>query len=153
VTVVAIIRPDSINVALLVHVFGAMVLVGGLVTAATASLVGWRDQGVTLQRFSYKTLLFVALPGWIVMRGGAQWVFSKEHLGDLPSDPTWIGIGLGTSDAGGILLLIALVVGAFGLRRARNGGSTVLLKAGGVIATVLVAVYVIAVWAMGAKPS
>jgi hypothetical protein len=151
--VLASIRPDSINVALLVHVLGAMILVGGVVTAAAASLVGWRDQGVTLQRFAYKTLLFVALPGWIVMRVGAQWVYSKEHLGDLPKDPTWIGIGMGTSDAGGLLLLIALVVGGFGLRRARNGGSTGLLKAGGVIATVLVAVYVIAVWAMGAKPS
>jgi hypothetical protein len=151
--VVAIIRPDSINVALLVHVFGAMVLVGGVVTAAAASLIGWRDQGVTLQRFSYKTLLFVALPGWIVMRGGAQWVYSKEHLGDLPKDPTWIGIGFGVSDAGGILLLIALIVGAIGLRRARTGGATGLLKAGGVIATALVALYIVAVWAMGGKPS
>jgi hypothetical protein len=153
VTVLASIRPDSVNVALLVHVVGAMVLVGGLVTAAAASLVGWRDQGVALQRLSYKTLLMLALPGWIVMRVGAEWVFSKEHLDDLPSDPTWIGIGSGTSDAGGLLLLIALIVGGFGLRRARNGGSTGLLKAGGIIATVLVAAYVVAVWAMGAKPS
>jgi hypothetical protein len=153
VTVLASIRPDTVNAALLVHVVGAMVLVGGLVTAATASLAGWRDHGVTLQRFSYKTLLLVALPGWIVMRAGAEWTSSKEHLDALPSDPTWIGIGMGTSDAGGLLLLIALVVGGVGLRRARNGGSTGLLKAGGIIATVLVAAYVVAVWAMGAKPS
>lgn len=149
----ASIRPDSVNLALLVHIAGAMILVGGLVTAAAAALAGWRRDIVTLQRFSYKTLLAVAVPGWIVMRVGAQWTYSKEHLGDLPSDPTWIGIGVGTSDAGGILLLIALVVGGVGLRRARNGGSTGLLKASGIIATVLVAVYIVAVWAMGAKPS
>jgi len=153
VTVLASIRPDSVNLALLVHVAGAMILVGGVVIAAGAALVGWRDATATLQRFAYRTLLFVAVPGWIVMRVGAQWTYSKEHLGDLPSDPTWVGIGVGTSDAGGILLLLALVVGAIGLRRARNGGSTGLLKASGIIATVLVAAYMVAVWAMGAKPS
>ncbi len=152
-TVLASIRPDSVNLALLVHVAGAMILVGGVVIAAGAALVGWRDATATLQRFAYRTLLFVAVPGWIVMRVGAQWTYSKEHLGDLPSDPTWVGIGVGTSDAGGILLLLALVVGAIGLRRARNGGSTGLLKASGIIATVLVAAYMVAVWAMGAKPS
>jgi hypothetical protein len=149
VSVLAAIRPDSVNLALLVHVAGAMVLVGGLVTAAAAALVGWRDSGVALQRFSYLTLAAVALPGWIVMRIGAEWTYSKEHLDALPSDPTWIGIGFGTSDAGGLLLLIALIVGGVGLRRGSGG----LLRASAVIATVLVAVYVVTVWAMGAKPS
>jgi hypothetical protein len=153
VTVLASIRPDSVNLALLVHVVGAMILVGGLVTAAAASLAGWRDTGIVLQRFAYRTLLLVALPGWIVMRIGAQWTYSKEHLDQLPSDPTWIGIGTGTSDAGGILLLLALVFGGIGLRRARTGGSSGLLRASAILATVLVAAYVVAVWAMGAKPS
>src|SRR6185503_5965147 len=74
------VRPDDINVALLVHVLGAMVLVGGLVTAASAALIGWRDEGIALRRFSYKTLLWVAFPGYIVMRVGAQWVEAKENL-------------------------------------------------------------------------
>ena len=43
-------RPDSINLALLVHVFGAMVLVGGLVTAAAAAIIGWSDEAVALRR-------------------------------------------------------------------------------------------------------
>ena len=55
-------RADSINIALLVHVLGAMVLVGGLVTAAGAAIIGWRDEGAALRRFSYWTLLAVALP-------------------------------------------------------------------------------------------
>jgi hypothetical protein len=151
--VIAAIRPDSVNLAVLVHVLGAMILVGGLVTAATATLVGWRDETNALRRLSFKTLLAVALPGWIVMRAGAEWAYSKEHLDQLPDDPTWIGIGFITSDFGGILLLLALILGGVGLRRARNGGGAGLLKASAAIATVLVAVYVVAVWAMGGKPS
>ena len=146
-------RPDDINVALLVHVLGAMVLVGGLVTAASAALIGWRDEGIALRRFSYKTLLWVAFPGYIVMRIAAQWVESKEHLDDLAEEPTWLGIGYITADAGGLLLLIALILGGVGLRRSRKGGGNGLLKATGVLATLLVAVYVVAVWAMGGKPT
>ena len=146
-------RPDAINVAVLVHVLGAMVLVGGLVTAAAAAVIGWSDEGVGLRRFSYKTLLYVGLPGYIVMRVGAQWAASKEHLDNLPSNPTWLDIGLMTADGGALLLLIALILGGIGLRRSRHGGGTGLLKASGVIATVLVAVYVVAVWAMGGKPT
>ena len=146
-------RPDAINLALLVHVLGAMVLVGALVTAAAASLIGRRDEGVALRRFSYKTLLWVAFPAWIVMRGGASWVESKEHLDKLSEQPSWLGIGYATAEGGGLLLLIALILGGIGLRRSRSGGGNGLLKASGVIATVLVAAYVVAVWAMGGKPT
>jgi hypothetical protein len=148
------VRPDDINIALVVHVLGAMVLVGGLVTAAAAAIIGWRDEGTTLRRFSYRTLLLVAFPGYIVMRIGAQWTESKEKLDNLPEDPTWLGIGYITADLGGLLLLIALILGGIGLRRSRKGGGgNGLLKATGVLATLLVAVYVVAVWAMGAKPT
>jgi hypothetical protein len=151
--VLASIRPDSINVALLVHVLGAMVMVGALVTSATAAIVGWRDATGALSRLSCLTLFYAALPGYIVMRIGAQWVYSKEHLEDLPDDPTWIGIGFITSDLGGLLLIIALILGGIGLRRSRSGGGQGLLKAGSVIATLLVAAYIVAIWAMGAKPT
>jgi hypothetical protein len=147
------VRSDSINFALLIHVFGAMVLMGGLVTAAGSAIVGWRDEGATLRRFSYWTLLAVAFPGYIVMRIGAQWTASKEHLDNLPNDPAWLGIGYITADAGALLLLIALIVGGIGLRRSRNGAGGGLLKASSVIATLLVAVYIVTVWAMGAKPT
>ena len=153
VTVLASIRPDSINFALLVHVLGAMVMVGALVTAVAAALVGWRDETGALSRLSYKTLLYVALPSFIVMRVGAQWVYAKEHLDDLPEDPAWVGIGFITSDLGGLLLLVALILGGIGLRRSRSGGGGGLLKASSVIATLLVAIYIVAIWAMGAKPT
>jgi hypothetical protein len=149
--VLAFVRPDNISVALLVHVFGAMVLVGGLVTAATAAIIGWREEGLVFRRFSTMTLFAVALPGWLIMRIGAEWTYSREQLDQLPSDPSWIGIGFTTADGGGILLLLALILGGIGLRRGAAGGW--MLRVSGVLATVLIAVYVVAVWAMGGKPS
>jgi hypothetical protein len=150
VTVVAAIRPDDVDLALLVHVLGAMVLLGGLVTAATAGVVGWRDAGGELFRLAYRTLLFVAFPAFVVMRVAAEWVYRAEDLDTVADEPAWIGIGYLTADLGGILLLLSLVLGGIGLRRGGGGG---LLKAATVLAMLLVAVYVVAVWAMGAKPS
>ena len=148
----AAIRPDDVNVALLVHVLGAMLLVGALVTASTAAIVGWSDESGALRRLSYKTPLFVGLPAWFVMRIGAQWVYAEAGWDDVEEEPAWLGIGWVTADLGGILLLIALVLGGVGLWRARSGGGGGLLKASAVIATLLLAVYVIAVWAMSGKP-
>ncbi len=54
--------------------------------------------------------------------------------------------------AGALLLLIALIVGGAGVYRLRNGKGTRLLKAAMVISLVLLAAYVVAVWAMSAKP-
>ena len=51
------------------------------------------------------------------------------------------------------MLLIALILGGIGIRKSRSGGGGGLLKASSVIATLLVAVYVVAVWAMGGKPT
>lgn len=146
-------RPHSWDLALLVHVFGAMVLVGGLLTAAAAGIIGWNDESGALRRLSYRTLLMVAFPGWIVMRVGAEWIASKEGLDNLKNDPTWLGIGFMTADGGGLLLLISLILGGIGVRRMRSGGGNGLIKATSVIATVLVAAYVVTVWAMGGKPS
>jgi hypothetical protein len=151
----AAVRPDSWDFAVFVHVAGAMILVGGLVTAAGAGILGWRDATGGLRRFAALTLFAVALPGWIIMRVGAEWIYSKEGWDDVPDklQPTWLGIGNFTADVGGIVLLIALILGGIGVRQARSGGGTALLRASTVLAAILVAVYVVAVWAMGGKPS
>ena len=151
-SVLALVRPDSWNWALLLHVGGAMILVGGLLTAGGASLVARRDTTGTLARFSYLTLATVAFPGLILMRIGAGWIYDKEGFsGD--NDPTWLGIGFATADIGGLLLILALIAGGVGLRRTRRGGGQGLLRASGIVALVLLAAYVVTVWAMGAKPS
>jgi hypothetical protein len=151
-SLLAVLRPDSWNWALLVHVGGALILVGGLLTAGGAMALARRDETGALVRFSYRTLLAIALPGFIVMRAGAQWIYDKEGFtGD--DDPSWIAIGFVTSDLGGLLLIISLVLGGIGLRRSRRGGGDGLLRASGMIALFLLALYVVTVWAMAGKPA
>lgn len=154
-SLLAAVRPHSWDFAVFVHVVGAMTLVGGLVTAAGAGLIGWRDPNGALRRFAALTLFAVALPGWIVMRVGAEWIYSKEGWNHVPSklQPTWLGIGYLTADIGGLVLLIALVLGGIGIRRMRSGGGTGLLKTSTVLAALLIVVYAVSVWAMGGKPS
>jgi hypothetical protein len=149
----ALLRSNASDLAVFVHVAGAMILVGGLVTAAGAGFIGWRDTTGGLRRFSALTLFAVALPGWIVMRVGAEWAYSEGPWDELNDDPTWIGIGYITADAGGLLLLIALILGGIGVRRARGDGGAGLLRASTMLAAVILAVYVVSVWAMGGKPN
>ena len=70
-------RPDSWNFPLLLHVLGAMVLVGGLLTGAAALALARGE--ARLLRLGYWSLLAVALPGYVAMRIGAEWIFSKEE--------------------------------------------------------------------------
>jgi hypothetical protein len=149
-SVLASVRPDSWNFPLLVHVLGAMILVGGLLTGA--SILTFARGDVRFLRLGYWTLLAVALPGYIVMRLGAQWIYSKEHLDDAPSDPTWIGIGFIVADLGALLVLIALIIGGIGVRRLDSGGGQGVLKAAMVIAWLVLAAALVAVWAMAGKP-
>ena len=97
VTMLATIRPDSWNFPLLLHVFGALILVGGLVTALSAQVVGWNREtassALQLARLGFFTLLCAALPGWFLMRAGAEWIDSKEGWDDVETEPAWLGIG------------------------------------------------------------
>ena len=92
ISVLAAARPDSWNFPLLVHVLGAMILVGGLLTGASA--IAFARGDARFLRLGYWTLLAVALPGYIVMRIGAEWMYTKYDWDDLPEgvdEPTWIG--------------------------------------------------------------
>jgi hypothetical protein len=151
-SLLGLLRPDAWNWALLLHVAGAMILVGGLLTAGGASVLAKRDATGTLARFSYLTLATIAFPGFLLMRAGAAWIYDKEGFGG-DDDPAWLGIGFATADVGGLLLLIALIAGGVGLARSRRGAGDRLLRVSGVIALVLLAAYVVTVWAMAGKPS
>jgi hypothetical protein len=151
VTVLALIRPGSWEFPLFLHVLGATILIGGLVTSASS--LGFARGDVRFLRLGYWSLLAVSLPGWILMRIGAEWVASREGWTKkgVPS-PTWLDIGFLLADAGGLILLISLVVGGFGVRRLRQGKGAGLLKATLVLSLILLAAYVVAVWAMAGKP-
>lgn len=149
-----LIRPDSWNLPLFVHVAGAMAVTAALVTAVGSLILAWRASGeerAAITRFGFRTLLYAGIPAYFVMRIGAEWIYSKEYSGD--NDPGWIGIGYGTADLGGILILIATILTWLGARRLRSGGGGGLAKAGTVLATLVIALYVIAIWAMTTKPS
>ena len=146
---VAIVRPDSWDFPLFLHVLGAMLLVAGLVTGGLVLALARGE--ARMLRLGYGALLLVSLPGWILMRAGAEWIYDKEGFsGD--DDPTWIGIGFLTADIGGIVFLVSLVLGGIGLYRLRRGGGAGFLRASMVLSFVLLAGYIVTVWAMGGKP-
>ena len=151
-TLLAATRPTDWNFPLFVHVFGAMVLVGGLLTGA--SMLAFARGDTRFLRLGYWTLLVLALPGYIVMRIGAEWISSREGWDDLPDEaiPAWLDIGYFVADAGALLVLIALILGGIGVRRLRDGKGAGLLKATMVIALIVLAAALVAVWAMSGKP-
>ena len=149
-SVLAAIRPDSWNFPLFVHVLGAMILVGGLV--AGASVLGFARGETRSLRLGYWSLLAIALPGWVLMRIGAEWIYDREGWDELDDDPGWLSLGAIIGDLGGLILLVSLIVGGIGVYRLREGKGAGLLKTTLVLSLVLLAAYVIAVWAMAGKP-
>jgi hypothetical protein len=147
----AIVRPDGWNLPLLVHVAGAMLLVGALVVAlaVTAGALRRADDAAVLTRLAYRTLLLGVLPAYLVMRVGAEWVASEEAVGD---DAAWIGIGYGTADGGLLITVIATVLAWQAARRGAAGpggaGRAVL-----VLSALLIVAYAVAIWSMTAKPA
>jgi len=143
----AAIRPDSWNFPLFLHVLGAMVLVGAMLASATALVAGWRRDAEAYTRFAFWTLLLVGLPAFVVMRAGAQWIYNKEGFsGNI--DVTWLSIGFTVADLGVPLFLLTLIVTGVGAWK----GISVLTRVGAVLTVILLLSYVVAVWAMGAKP-
>ena len=149
----AAIRPDEWNFPLLLHVLGAMLLVGAMTVAVTALLLGWRRDAGPYTRLAFFTLLLLALPSYVLMRVGAQWVESKE-FGEAAESPGWVGVGYVTADLGALLLLVTLIVTGIGTRRLGRSGAprSGLTRAAAVLSTILLAAWVVAVWAMTAKP-
>jgi hypothetical protein len=156
VNLLAVIRPDDWNLPLFLHVLGAMLLVGGLTGAVSALVAGWRSEGLTLARFGFWSLLAVAFPAWWLMRLSAEWIASKEGFGGAGAeDPTWIGIGYITAELGGLLLLVSIILAGIGVRRMRRSETPrpgLLLRIPAVLAAIVLAAYVLAVWAMTVKP-
>ena len=153
--VLAAIRPDDQSFALLLHLVGATVVFGALLASAT-SLALARGE-IRLLRLGYFSLLFVGLPGLILLRLAGQWLYQLQNWDDLPAqipEPDWLSIGFVVADWGGLLFLLSLVVGGIGIYRLGKGkGGAALLKVTMVISLILIVAYVVAVWAMTGKPN
>jgi len=146
----AIVRPDAWNLPLLVHVAGAMLLVGALVVvvAAMGGALRRGDGAEVLTGLAFRTLLIGVFPAYIVMRAGSEWIAAEE---DVPDDAGWIGIGYMTADGGLLLMIIASIVAWRASRRGADGPGG-LGRAVFVLGAVLLVAYAFTIWAMTAKP-
>ena len=144
-SMIAAVRPDSWNLPLLLHVGGAMLLVGTLVTLVGLLVVGRGTDSPALLRLAFKTLLFGVIPSYILMRVGAELIFSKENADE---DAAWISIGYITSDLGALLIIISTIVAGVGGRRGGPRSRTATIT----LTSIVFVAYVVAIWAMATKP-
>ncbi len=135
----AIVRPDSWELPLFLHVAGALAFVGSLIL--TLVLVG----AGTPSRTTYRALLWGVLPSFLVMRIAAQWLLSEENLED--AELAWIDIGFIATDPAAVLLIASLVIAGIAARR---GNATPRWVTG--LTGVMLALSLVAVWAMTTKP-
>jgi heme A synthase len=149
----AAVRPDSWNFPLLLHVLGAMVLVALLAVAAVVLSAALRsDDRAAALRLAFRTLLIGAIPAYLVMRVGAEWVASKENLED--ADFAWINIGYSVADGGLLVLIVMTVLAGIASRRAKRGGTpSGLVRWANGLALLLIVAYAVALWAMATKPT
>ena len=153
VELLATIRPDGWNLALFLHILGAMAALGAFVMALVYLAAAARGSAPSL-RAAFRVLLFAGIPGYIVMRGGAEWIYLKEFP-EGSTDPDWIGIGYAVVDLGLLLLLIATISTGVASRCLASGGDaskTGAAKVSAVLCGILIVAYVIAIWAMTTKP-
>ena len=148
---VAVVRPDSWNLPLFVHVAGAMLLVGALVvvTVAMAAALRRGDGFEVLTRLAFRALLIGVIPAYVLMRVGAEWIASEENI---PDELDWVGIGYIVADLGLLLTLITAVLAWRAARRGADGPGGA-GRAAFVLAAVLIVAYGVALWAMATKPA
>ena len=141
----AVIRADSVNFPLLLHVGGAMVMVGALAAVIVVLAVAKRGEPGAL-RLAFRTLLIGAIPAYIVMRVGAEWSASEANVDE---DAAWVGIGYMVADGGLLILIIATVLAGLASRRGAAGG---LVRWANGLTVLLIVAYAVALWAMTTKP-
>jgi hypothetical protein len=155
VSVLAVVRPDGWNFPLLLHVLGAMVLVGAITLGVLSLVAAWRSGSEVTIRLGVRALAWAGLPAWALMYGGALWIESKEGYDKSGvTSPSWIDIGHITAEGGLLLLLIATLLANLAVRRAGRGAARGSFDrvAGALVVIVLIG-YVVAIWAMTTKPT
>ena len=142
----ALIRPDSWDLPLFLHVFGAILVFGTTATLAIAGFATRRntEHDALLARTVAWTFLLGVLPTWLLMRIGAEWIRSKEFPGG--GEPGWVGVGYVVSDGTAVLLIVTGILAWLSVRRGR------VLLAVPILATICVLAYAIAWFAMSGKP-
>jgi hypothetical protein len=140
----AIVRPDSWNFPLFLHVLGATAVTGATAAAVVAAAASQRWPW--LRGVVFKTLLVAVIPAWLLMRLAGAWADSREPIGD---DSTWLGIGYIVGDAGVVFLIVATVLSWIGARRPDRRWPEKAVA--GIVGVYFVALLV-AMFAMSGKP-
>ena len=90
---------------LFLHILGAMLTWGAVLTATILAFVAWKRPDAAFLRKATLRALLVGIPAYVLLRVFAQIIYSDE---DYAKDPTWVGIGFMASDIGLLLFLIAI---------------------------------------------
>ena len=141
---VALIRPDSWNFPLFLHVLGATVLVGAV--AATVLAASRSRSSALLRRVAFRTLLLLAIPSWLLMRFAGEWIASKENI---PGTPGWLNTGYIVGDGGAVILLVGTIVAWMATRKPARGWPVRTLT---VLASLYLVALLVAMFAMSGKP-
>jgi hypothetical protein len=140
----ALVRPDSWNLPLFLHVLGATILTGAV--AAMAIAASRSGSSLLLRQIAFRTVVFLVIPAWILMRVAGEWTNSRE---DIPGDPGWLGTGYIVSDAGVLFLLLSLIFGWLSVRKPDRGWPARTVLA---LALIYLAALLVAMFAMSGKP-
>ena len=132
---------------LFLHVLGAMTTVGAIFTATLLSYVAWnRTEASFLRRATFITLI-TAIPFYILLRVFAEVMYSDEKDAFGGDDPTWVGIGYLTSDAGILLLLISIGVAFWWKRSSKPIAGRIVA----VLTSIILVLLTVAMLAMSGK--
>jgi len=140
----AILRPDSWNLPLFLHVLGAAAVTGA--TAATFVAAISVGRWPWLRLVVARTLLLAVFPSWLLMRLAGAWEDSRSSIGD---GSGWLDVGYLVGDAGFVLLLLAMILGAVGVRRPQKLWP---VRAVAVLSGVYLVALLVAMFAMSGKP-
>jgi hypothetical protein len=147
---VALIRPESWNLPLFLHVLGATLTFGATATVALLGFAGLRgepERALWLRRLAFRIGLLVLVPSFIVMRAAAQWIADKEYPGKAKT-PGWLDVGFIVTEPGAILVIVMLILAWLSARRAGSRLSAAVPW----LASLYVIALGIAWFAMSAKP-
>jgi small-conductance mechanosensitive channel len=149
---VGVLRPDSWDFPLFLHVLGATALFGTTLTAAILGIAALRrpELAPLYSRLAFRTTVFGVVPAWILARVAGQWILNREK-DQIPGldNKGWVGVGFAVTDAGLVVVVALLVLGYLSARRAGRGR---LATAFAVLAPVYLVALAVAWFAMSAKP-
>jgi hypothetical protein len=145
---IALVRPDSWNLPLFLHVLGATLTFGTTATVAILAFAGRSaasERALWLRGLAFKIGFFVLVPAWILLRIPAQLIDNKEFP---QHEPGWVGVGYPVTEGGALLIILMLILGWVSRRKQQSRAAAVVPW----LATLFLVALGVAWFAMSAKP-